>query len=45
MFTYFKASRTAGYSGFVYYIPVGLNYTHMSYWMIPGTFFDDWDNQ
>jgi hypothetical protein len=42
MFTYFKANRTAGYSGFVLYIIPGAD--DASYWMIPGTFFDDWDN-
>jgi hypothetical protein len=42
---YFAASPVAGYSGFVLYgvsheIPL-----NASYWMVPGTFFDDWDNR
>jgi hypothetical protein len=41
---YFPANRTAGYSGFVFYsVAMGDSY-NVSYWMIPGTFFDDWDN-
>lgn len=43
MFAYFPANRTAGYSGFVVYGPANSNM--VSYWMIPGTFFDDWDNR
>jgi hypothetical protein len=42
MFTYLPANQTAGYSGFVIYgyYPQWNN----SVWMIPGTFFHDWDN-
>lgn len=43
MFTYLTANKTAGYSGFVGY-GCKLGY-FTSVWMIPGTFFDDWDNQ
>jgi hypothetical protein len=46
---YLKAEPVSGYSGFVLYDktrphwePVACNH---SCWMIPGTFFDDWDNQ
>lgn len=41
MYEYFKAIPTAGYSGFVNYY-CG---SQMTWWMVPGTFFDDWDNQ
>lgn len=41
MFYYFPANRVAGYSGFVVY---GVN-SELNVWMVPGTFFDDWDNQ
>jgi len=49
---YFPASRTAGYSGFVIYSVATktnsfgdeLDY-NVSVWMVPGTFFDDWDNR
>ena len=40
---YYAANRTAGYSGFVLYSDSqGFN---VSVWMVPGTFFDDWDNK
>ncbi len=45
MFKYLKANKTAGYSGFVLYQSVCYDYDNISVWMIPGTFFDDWDNQ
>lgn len=46
MFTYLKSNKTAGYSGFVLYAAsVWTKPEFMSVWMIPGTFFDDWDNQ
>jgi hypothetical protein len=41
---YYSSSRTAGYSGFVCYGYEGSGGA-VSCWMIPGTFFDDWDNQ
>ncbi len=41
---YYPASWCAGYSGFVYYGYDGKVANH-SYWMIPGTFFHDWDNR
>jgi len=44
MFTYLKSNRTAGYSGFVVYNNDG-GFKNNSYWMVPGTFFDDWDNK
>jgi hypothetical protein len=43
MYHYFKAIKTAGYSGFVLYVP-GSGDVVVSYWMVPGTFFYDWDN-
>ena len=43
MFTYLKANRTAGYSGFVCYHRNDMRFND-SVWMVPGTFFDDWDN-
>jgi hypothetical protein len=45
---YFAANRTAGYSGFVVYVaPRGTGFLipSTSYWMIPGTWEYDWDNQ
>lgn len=46
---YMKANRTAGYSGFVVYYRSNDKFNSVygdsdSCWMIPGTFFDDWDN-
>ncbi len=41
MFVYFEAKKTAGYSGFVMYNCYGA----VNFWMVPETFFDDWDNQ
>ena len=29
----------------VFYYPANVDSPSCSYWMIPGTFFDDWDNQ
>ena len=43
MHIYLKANRVAGYSGFVVYGPANSNFC--SVWMVPGTFFDDWDNR
>lgn len=46
MFYYMKANRTAGYSGFVLYVhPTSVNPADRCVWMVPGTFFDDWDNR
>jgi hypothetical protein len=43
---YFAANRTAGYSGFVVYgAYLYLINSPCSYWMIPGTWEYDWDNQ
>lgn len=44
MFIYLNATKTAGYSGFVVY-SYTCNHPVRSIWMVPGTFFDDWDNQ
>ena len=43
MYTYLPANRTAGYSGYIMY--AWLPAPSHCVWMIPGTFFDDWDNQ
>lgn len=45
MFTYLKPNKTAGYSGFVIYRPAN-SYCNDDFviWMIPGTYFLDWDN-
>jgi hypothetical protein len=40
---YFAANRVAGYSGFVVYTRSPL-LDATCVWMVPGTFFDDWDN-
>lgn len=42
---YLPANRTAGYSGFVLYSAPYAPLHQVCVWMIPGTFFDDWDNQ
>jgi hypothetical protein len=42
---YFAANRTAGYSGFVVYGAWPSLVASCSYWMIPGTWEYDWDNQ
>ena len=41
---YYRSNRTAGYSGFVLYYsgPIAAN---VCFWMIPGTWEDDWDNR
>lgn len=39
---YYPANPCAGYSGFV--IQFNSMGVAISYWMVPGTFFDDWDN-
>lgn len=46
MFTYLKPNKTAGYSGFIMYNSNSENwaYGQLSVWMIPGTYFLDWDN-
>lgn len=46
--TYLEASKTAGYSGFVIYQPYLLGageWQKATFWMVPGTYQDDWDNQ
>ena len=48
-YIYYPANRVAGYSGFVVYAnmrgPGELWPCNSGYWMIPGTFEDDWDNR
>ena len=40
---YYASNSVAGYSGWVMYGYEG-QLSHC-YWMVPGTFFDDWDNR
>jgi hypothetical protein len=44
---YLNANQVAGYSGYVLYFNDLNNqvWETCSVWMVPGTFFDDWDNQ
>jgi len=45
MFTYLAANKVAGYSGYVLYWNVDNQVLDTAnVWMVPGTFFDDWDN-
>ena len=45
---YFAGNKTAGYSGYVLYwyqtVPVSVS-CNVSFWMVPGTWEFDWDNQ
>ena len=42
-YQYFPSNRVAGYSGFVMYFTEAGSVKNV--WMVPGTFFDDWDNK
>lgn len=43
-FHYWPANKVAGYSGWVIYYS-GSKTSDVCVWMVPGTFFYDWDNQ